>query len=79
MESSDYKLDTWTNDTIFEDIWKIDERLYLSDGPTAHWKSTLNKYNITHVVNSTHNLVSKFKDEILYIVKKSLILRNSII
>ena len=67
IENSEVKkLDVNQTETLHEDISQVDDRLYISDGATAHCKETLLNHKITHIVNVTDNLVSKYPDEFKY-------------
>ena len=68
MEQSIRKIDLTPEDDLYESICKIDDRLYLSDGTTAHCKLTLEKYGVTHIINATHNVLSKFQEDYHYTV-----------
>lgn len=50
------------------DINQVSDRLYISDGETAHCKQFLDDYKITHIINMTADLECKFVKHFKYIV-----------
>ena len=50
------------------DIQEIENRVYISNGLTAHCLKSLKQNKITHIINVTDNLINKFPDEFDYIV-----------